>query len=125
MVKQTVHPAGLEMFAQQILLNDLTLDNASRDTDHHYLNNAISEIYYKYISDLIYYSDTVKKIVTKPIGLYSSDTYQLDNYVAADYSMVPEDYIGILDVGTLTHVTSNKFGPVTRTIYFANDKIFP
>jgi hypothetical protein len=125
MVKQTVHPAGLEVFAQQTLMNNLTLDDASRDTDHHYLTNAVSEIFYKYVSDLVYYSETVKKIVTKTVGLYSNDTYQTDDYIVADYSMVPEDYIGILDQGTITHVTSNQFGPVTRVIRFANDRIFP
>lgn len=125
MVKQTIHPAGLEIFAQQTLMNDLTLDNASRDTDHHYLNNVVSEIFYKYLYDLIYYSETVKKVVDKKVGLYSSDSYQTDDYIIADYSMVPEDYIGILDIGTITHVSSNKFGPVIRIIRFANDKIFP
>lgn len=125
MIKQTVHPAGLEVFAQQTLMNDLTLDDASRNTDHHYLTNAVSNVFYKYVTDLIYHSEVVKKIVTKKVGLYSSDTYQLDDYTVADYSMVPEDFIGILDQGTIRHVTSNKFGPVTRVIRFANDKIFP
>ena len=121
-IKQTVHPAGLEVFTEQVLIGDLTYDSIAKTSEHHYIEGMLTNIYTRYFHDFIEYEDVIAKKFHKYLGWEISNSYVLTNYVIDDlYVLVPDDDIGMLDKGTITHISPTK----TIITTFANDAIFP
>lgn len=132
-VKETVHPAGMKVFSDLLLSNEIDLSNHVANTDgismRLYINDIVDVPDEKSLNIVSRKTDeiTVIDAITKSSAITKNDAVVAveagGGYFASDY--MAENYVEDTDAGVEKHIQSAKIDVITPTEFITKSTAIP